>query len=639
MSALPDAVVTSLTRWRRRMRLQATLHALTTGGATFALTLFAWRPLVALAAGIVVAGWTMWRGWTHSLVDTARRLEAYSPLDNLVVTAAEVSERPRPVRAELAEAISAMAAERLRRVAAEQTVPIAQPGLVSAVVLAGCVLLLMSTLSRGLPTTMANLQEARLEPVAGSIEVEVTPPAYTNRAQQHLENPLQLTVLAGSRIRITASGRVLRDWQARASASLELRVTEQAPARFLSVIVVPDEPPVVRIHTPGRDTAMSTPRGRIAIGVETTDDIALRSLALGFTKASGGGENLTFTEGEVPLSIDRSGDGAWRARANWSIDGLDLADGDVLVYRAVARDSNPDGEPVQSDAFLVEIGRAAEIASAGFALPTEERKYAISQQMVIHKTEQLIAQREKGLTPRPAESWLEHTRMIGMEQRMVRAEVVFLSGGEIEDEVEEAAHSHELAEGRLENQGRAEMIRAITFMSRAEAQLNDGNADAALVLERQALASLERALDRRRYFLRTLPDRSRIDPSRRLAGERREARSWSRPAAAPRPGSAIDELRSVMLALADAAAGKRDVDATLAARVAALDPSSAALQGAAVAIAAAAVDSGRREAARAAMGTLTAHALAALPSSTPMRIDVDPLAGRMTDALTMARPR
>ena len=111
-----------------------------------------------------------------------------------------------------------------------------------------------------------------------------------------------------------------------------------------------------------------------------------------------------------------------------------------------------------------------------------------------------------------------------MEQRMVRAEVVFLGGGEIEDEVEEAAHSHELAEGRLENRGRAEMLRAINFMSRAEAQLNDGRADEALAFERQALASLERALDRRRYFLRTLPDRSRIDATRRLTGDRRDAR-------------------------------------------------------------------------------------------------------------------
>ncbi len=90
---------------------------------------------------------------------------------------------------------------------------------------------------------------------------------------------------------------------------------------------------------------------------------------------------------------------------------------------------------------------------------------------------------------------------------MVRAEVVFLGGGEVQDEVEEAAHSDEVTEGRLENTGQA-----------AEA----------LVVERQALRSLERAFDRRRYFLRTLPDRSRIDVTRRLTGNLKDARPWTR---------------------------------------------------------------------------------------------------------------
>ena len=84
------------------------------------------------------------------------------------------------------------------------------------------------------------------------------------------------------------------------------------------------------------------------------------------------------------------------------------------------------------------------------------------------------------------------------------------------------------------------MLRAINAMSRAEAQLNEGRAAEALVFERQALASLERALDRRRYFMRTLPDRSRIDPARRLTGERREARSWLRD---PRPYPAATSSR------------------------------------------------------------------------------------------------
>ena len=141
--------------------------------------------------------------------------------------------------------------------------------------------------------------------------------------------------------------------------------------------------------------------------------------------------------------------------------------------------------------------------------------------------------------------------MIGIEQRMVRAEVVFLGGGEVEDELEEAAKSDELTEGRLQNTGRAEMLRAINAMSRAEAQLNDGRAAEALVFERQALASLERALDRRRYFLRTLPDRSRIDAD--AAADRRAARR------------AVVDARSTTVPAATLARGARRVMRELAA--------------------------------------------------------------------------
>jgi hypothetical protein len=250
---------------------------------------------------------------------------------------------------------------------------------------------------------------------------------------------------------------------------------------------------------------------------------------------------------------------------------------------------------------------------------------------VIYRTEQLLKARQAH-----ADDWLDQTRMIGMEQRMVRAEVVFLGGGEVEDEVEEATHSHELAEGRLENPGRAEMLRAINFMSRAEAQLNDGRAEDALVLERQALASLERALDRRRYFLRTLPDRSRIDGARRLTGDRADARSWSRQRAEATPES-LERQRGVMRALADAAAGRRAVDASLAAQVAAIDPASAALQDAAVAIAAARSAREQQDAVRAAMSAVTTGALRTLSPAVPVGVPVHPLAGRLDGALAAPR--
>ena len=269
-------------------------------------------------------------------------------------------------------------------------VPLAQPAGVAAAVILGCALLASVGGRAGL-TVPGGTGSASEPAKAGSISVRITPPAYTARPIETLIDPVQVTTIAGSRVRIESASRVLREWVAVESASLELRVRDDLPARFLSVIVVPDTPPAVRINEPGRDTALATGAGTLTIGLDGRDDLGLASLALRFTKVSGGGENVTFTEGAIPIVIERVSAREWRGRARWPLDGLGLAEGDVLVYRAVARDANPAGAPVQSDAFLVEIGRSSEIVSAGFALPTEERKYAISQQMVIYKTEQLIA--------------------------------------------------------------------------------------------------------------------------------------------------------------------------------------------------------------------------------------------------------
>jgi hypothetical protein len=571
-------------------------------------------------------------------------------LDNLLVTAAEIEERPRPLRAEIREEIARQAGARLARTDPSQAVPLLQPIAVTLAVAVGCLMLVLAVNGGGgvLPAGLQPLFEPRGAATA-TITVRVTPPAYTRRASETFDNPVQVTVIQGSRVRIESDTTVLHDQTASESAGLVLRANDTQAPRFLSLIVVPDAPPSVRISAPAKDLAFAVPRGRVALAIESADDLGLTALTLRFTKASGGGENVSFTEGEVPLAIKRTSGRQWRARAEWPLDGLGLADGDILVYHALARDANPRGSAVPSDQFIIEIGRNAEIASAGFALPTEEKKYAISQQMVIYKTEQLLDRLRPGARLRqgsggqatspltPAEA-LEESRGLAIEQRMVRAEVVFLSGGEVQDEVEEAAHSHELAEGRLENQGRAEMIRAINFMSRAEAELNGGRAAEALVFERQALASLERALDRRRYFLRTLPDRSRIDLTRRLTGNAVDAETWIR-FNRPHPAvPALDPVRQIMREVAASVSAPPDSAAPLAARVAAVNPASAALQTAAVAMASASSDAARHDAARAAMQALTAHALTLLGSPAAPMIRVDPLAGHLADILGAPRP-
>jgi hypothetical protein len=178
------------------------------------------------------------------------------------------------------------------------------------------------------------------------------------------------------------------------------------------------------------------------------------------------------------------------------------------------------------------------------------------------------------------------------------------------------------------------MLRAINAMSRAEALLNDGRPKEALVFEREALASLERALDRRRYFLRTLPDRSRIDVTRRLTGARADARPWLREQATASTGDPAAH-RNVMQQLASAAVGGASIDASLAARVTAIDPSSPELQKAGVAIASASSANARQDAVRAAMQAVTAHALRTLPAAAAIDAAHNALAGKLADEVKL----
>jgi hypothetical protein len=622
------------TRWRVRaaaltLALAATAFAVAYVISTITGSAPATARIVGLMAAIVAAIVSRLRLRSLPAVAAARLIEARNEgLDNLLVTAAELEARPRPVRADIRDAIVAQAEARTHLVNVARTVPLGQPLAVAAMAMVGAALLLPLAPSPQQPAPAAATGTGTY------FTVRVTPPAYTHRRAEEFVDPVEVTAIAGSRIHIAAAaGRTLREWVATESTGLELEI--DSGRRFLAVTVVPDAQPNVRIATPGKDRAFAEPKGRIDVNLQSSDDLGLSTLALRFTKASGGGENVSFTDGELPVSIDRRDERHWNARATIDLGALGLEDGDIVVYRAIARDNNPQGAPVQSEQYLIEIGKNSGVGDAGFALPAEEKKYAISQQMVIYKTEQLLAAAGKGARAGTrGDAWLEQTRMIAVEQRMVRAEVVFLGGGEVEDEVEEASRSDELSEGRLQNTGRIEMLRAINAMSRAEALLNDGSAEQALVFERQALASLERALDRRRYFLRTLPDRSRIDTTRRLTGERRDAKSWERPgSAASSPGS-LDAQRQLMRELA---AGPI-IDARLAARVAAVDPASLELQRAAVALASASSGDSGQAAIRQAMTALTNHALQTLPRSSTVDLYHDPLAGRLASELA-ARPR
>lgn len=382
------------------------------------------------------------------------------------------------------------------------------------------------------------------------VDVTITPPTYTGRPAQSIRNPTRIDALEGSTLLITAAAtadtlvvatdsgetripKPLRGdfvWRGTVQRDGFVALTPGAQAgdpHLMAIAMRTDAAPTARITAPARDLVVDSTRTSLPITIEAGDDIGLRLLELHITKVSGSGERFTFDEGRVPLHIVRSAPTQWRANGTIPLDSLLKEPGDLVVYRVRVADARPGAAPVESDAFIVERAAAGGIAAAGFALDPEEDRYAVSQQMVILKTERLIAA-QKSLARTAVE---EQSRQLAAEQRRVRAEFVFMMGGEFEqalvadengiadlDESHEAESEADLAAGRMVNRGRAALLTAIRAMSRAALTLGEQDLTTALRHERTALTNLQEAFARQRFLMRALSQREALDFTRRLSG-------------------------------------------------------------------------------------------------------------------------
>lgn len=587
----PDALRAFFAAAASRRRLAASLRGAAVGLAVaLPAVVMLWAgastpaPVVAAAVLAGVAGAAIAYARTPARPDAvALAVEARdASARNLLVTAAEIDVRGLAVRDDVREVVWRDASDAARRVSIADVFPLARPALWCAG-LAGlwAVALVMPSARIVLPAAMQPGGAAvHGVPSIGAVTVTITPPAYTGLRTETQRDPATLEVLAGSDVAVAIEA---------AAASVEFaaagtthRLAPGAGGVFeghaaivedgflavqpfgehddagvravIPVTVRPDHAPSARITDPGKDLFLSKPDQRIPVAIEATDDLALASLRLTYTKVTGGGENFKFVDGELPLAITRSRADAWSATSAIPLASLSLEPGDMVVYRAVVADRRPGAAPVESDAFIVQILQPGEALSEGFALDDEKDRYAISQQMIIIKTQRLIANRPK----LSAEAFADEAATLAAEQRKVRAEFVFMMGGEFEDvasdtgelnEEAEAAAESDLLAGRMQNNGRRDVILATRFMSEAAQQLTHLDPDGALPNEKSALAALQRAFTKSRYILRVLTPRERIDATRRLTGKLDAAVDWRQPAvvasADPRARALTDALDKV----------------------------------------------------------------------------------------------
>ncbi|MBK7596413.1 MAG: hypothetical protein IPJ11_14525 [Gemmatimonadetes bacterium] len=673
---MPSAEQTAVEQFLDAARRRADQGMAITGAAiglavAALLTMVGWpirdglRPLLLLGVMAGVGGglrWALLRRSSRRAV--AMRIESRAPeCRNLLVTASELLAGAR-VNPYVGALVYQQAATLTGSLALPAVLPhrgAMQRLLLAAVVWGGAVAWRATTAEQ------ADVIASQSGPPAiTDVSVVVTPPSYLGLAPRTVRNPARIDVIAGSRLEITATARAAAvHWETLAGRASMVRngdafggnVTATAdgfmvlqPAdghgqlgdrRLIGLTVLADLPPTVVVRTPGRDLHFPDGARTVSIAIDANDDHGLASLTLRATTVSGSGERFSFAERDVPITITRQGAGRWTASTSWRLAALGLEPGDMVVYRAVATDHRPGATPVESDAWIVEITAPGSLAASGFAIDPEQNRYALSQQMVILKTERLLAGKAR-LTP---EAFADSAAQIGMEQRRVRAEFVFMMGGEVDDghghgeeisqtelnEVAEAEGEDELAAGRLLNAGRLALIRGIRDMSRAATLLGTNEVPGALIEERKALAQIEQAFSHSRIILRALTQRESLDFSRRLSGALADASS-STEAAAPPPSDAKRAATQRVLAalVALPPIPSRTSVGTLAEAALRIDPADGELQAIASGLAKAAEELGRGGTVAAAQGLdRVATRLSTLVGSVAPRAATAPTSGEL----------
>jgi hypothetical protein len=483
-----------------------------------------------------------------SMAAGARVIERACPESrNVIVTAAELIADPARARPWIRARVFEDAIRVVDREAVVRSVSLRMPGAVCLSAIVVLALALTYTPGRSAKSSTAESEQAgRGDADHPAIHATIAPPPYLPGPERSFVDPPRIEAVQGSRLRLLVRSRE-RVWRVRfGSQTLALERGPDGPItdmvlvesgyfaiedgqggqrRLLPVVVTPDRAPVIRIEAPGKDLLVPDARPSIGVSAVAHDDFGLASLELRYTKVSGSGEQFEFQEGTLALETRRPSTRDWNAAGQLLLSRLGLEPGDALVYRVVGRDARPgDAGFASSDTFFVEIAGPGQVAIAGFELPPDRERYALSQQMIVLKIQRLRA-RERSMQ---RDALIEAAGGIAAEQRAVRSNFIFLLGGHVEDEVEEAEQSHEIQEGRLENTARREINRAVQHMSRAELALASSNTSAALVEARAAVEALQRAFGRNRYILRTLPVRSRLDPARRLSGALEDASDWLR---------------------------------------------------------------------------------------------------------------
>jgi hypothetical protein len=428
---------------------------------------------------------------------------------------------------------------------------------------------------------------------ASTLTLQVTPPAYTgvpafDSAPRELQVPDQSRVRwclqtaggaqpaagaapgesaielgDGSRLSLTAG---CADWLATESVLWRWRGTRY------TLRVLPDAAPVITVRAPDemiRTLGATDTTTRIAVTVR--DDYQVARASLHLTLARGSGENVRFSDRELPLPQGRDP----RVRdweKTWTLKELGMEPGDELYFFVRASD-NAEPRPHISTSPTVTLRLPGPVAASeeASALPMLVKPENLrSQRQVIIDTEQLLADLKANPRPKPADVRARSENIASDQAQLRRRYGQFLGEesslfGDADDHDHGAEHGakpdlmaqfghvHDQAENAtlFDEATKQVLRRALSAMWDAEKALRAITPQPALPFEYRALEAIKQLQQADRIYLhRTAFVPPPLKEEKRLSGDVVGALSYRREQGAM--SEAVPAaLRELVMALAD----------------------------------------------------------------------------------------
>jgi hypothetical protein len=374
------------------------------------------------------------------------------------------------------------------------------------------------------------------DPVFESVEVTITPPAYTG-IEKRVETGGSVTAPSMSDLSwaVEISGSVeeaalifndletvrLKKSSGRFTAAIKAEQRQiyrvSASTRdttifsdYYSIDVIEDRPPRFRVSSPVQMRTLLTDRDRQAeMSVEILDDYGIREVYLTATLARGSGESVRFREQRMEFDTV-TGLGTERVLADIALhsDSLEMTPGDELYVYVAANDNYPDVQTGRSDTYMIVVEdttQAQPLMAGNIVIDLMPEDFR-SQRQVIVDTEELLS--EAGRLD--DEQFRLRSRRIGRDQEMLMLEFGHYlgmdeesggSGGDVSviSDEDHSGHDHS-AEAELDGEGQevtqsgaASDIPDEFFHDHGSPEMNTLFAESPRALLRRALSEMFRA--------------------------------------------------------------------------------------------------------------------------------------------------